>query len=53
MWHVFEEGEIANAAAKQQPLGWKLCAEHVSGDQCKGFRCGLEFKMPMKTAAVG
>ena len=53
MWHVFEEGEIANAAAKQQPLEWKLCAEHVSGDQCKGFRCGLEFKMPMKTAAVG
>lgn len=32
---------------------WRLCAEHVPNARCVGFRCGLEFKMPMKTAAVG
>jgi hypothetical protein len=34
-------------------LEWRLCAEHVAGERCVGFRCGLEFKMPMRTAAVG
>ena len=32
---------------------WQLCTEHVPNERCIGFRCGLEFKMPMKTAAVG
>jgi hypothetical protein len=25
----------------------------VPGAKCVGWRCGLEFKMPMRTAAVG
>lgn len=32
---------------------WRMCAEHVPNARCIGFRCGLEFKMPMRTAAVG
>ena len=51
-WHVFPThsgGSRINADARE----WRLCAEHVPNERCVGFRCGLEFKMPMKTAAVG
>ena len=32
---------------------WRMCAERVDGARCAGFRCGLEFKVPARTAAVG
>ena len=69
MWHVLEPppsaaamGGMGGVGGRWRPRGaggvpheleWKLCTEHVAGDRCVGFRCGLEFKMPMKTAAVG
>jgi hypothetical protein len=34
-------------------LEWRLCTDYVPNERCVGFRCGLEFKMPMRTAAVG
>ena len=46
-------GRWRGAARASDELDWQLCAEHVAGDRCVGFRCGLEFKMPMRTAAVG
>ena len=44
-------GGGGNQAAAEHE--WRLCAEHVPNARCIGFRCGLEFKMPMRTAAVG
>ena len=43
----------AGRAGNAKELEWRLCSEHVPGARCIGFRCGLEFKMPMKTASVG
>ena len=30
-----------------------MCNRVRPGVRCVGYRCGLEFKMPMRTAAVG
>ena len=41
------------ASAPSNAIEWRLCTDYVAHERCVGFRCGLEFKMPMKTAAIG
>ena len=43
----------ANASAAPPPAVWSMCNHVRHGVRCVGYRCGLEFKMPMRTAAVG
>ncbi|KAL1518588.1 hypothetical protein AB1Y20_002876 [Prymnesium parvum] len=50
-WHLLD-GAAAGGAAGGSRV-WSLCAETVPNARCIGWRCGLEFKMPMRTAAVG
>jgi len=51
-WHMLPGAEVEGEAAERE-REWRLCAEVVPNAKCVGWRCGLEFKMPMKTAAVG
>ena len=43
----------ANASAVAAPFVWSMCNRVRHGVRCIGYRCGLEFKMPMRVAAVG
>ena len=48
-WHLLRKGEVEIGAKHT----WSLCTDTFPGAKCIGWRCGLEFKMPMRTAAVG
>jgi len=50
-WYLFARD--ANASAAPPPAVWSMCNRVRPGVRCMGYRCGLEFKMPMRTAAVG
>lgn len=50
-WYLL--GRDANASAVPPPAVWSMCNRVRPGVRCVGYRCGLEFKMPMRTAAVG
>ena len=54
-WHLRPTAgdDRSGALAMADAHAWRVCTEPVPGARCVGFRCGLEFKMPMRTAAVG
>ena len=47
-WHFIDPTTAGNS-----PTVWRMCTDPVPNARCVGWRCGLEFKMPMRTAAVG
>ena len=54
-WYVLDRGEgaVETAQSFSGSRRWDVCSELVPNARCVGWRCGLEFKMPMRTAAVG
>eukprot|EP00966_Prymnesium_polylepis_P275159 6357781-Prymnesium_polylepis.1 len=56
-WHLLDGADIgmdgSGGPSAPSPRRWSICSETVDGARCIGWRCGLEFKMPMKTAAIG
>ena len=49
-WGYLQQWHVLDGAA---PREWRLCNEPVPNARCVGWRCGLEFKMPMKTVGIG
>ncbi|KOO33409.1 hypothetical protein Ctob_009947 [Chrysochromulina tobinii] len=48
-WGYLQQWHVLDGAA---PREWRLCNEPVPNARCVGWRCGLEFKMPMKTPSA-
>ena len=49
-WGYLQQWHVLDGAA---PREWRLCNEPMPNARCVGWRCGLEFKMPMKTVGIG